>query len=85
MQQNINRSLKRYARMTGRDAPTDAELKRNLHKRVLAVEDAAFAKRSLSKRYNRHGVPGRAAASGAKSLSLKGKKNKGGKGQGQGA
>jgi len=91
LQQNINRSLKRHARMTGRDVPSNAELKRNIQKRMLAIEDAAPAKRSHSKRYNRHGVPSssRIAPSsdlpGAKTLGLKANKNGKGKGQGQAA
>ncbi|THH27412.1 hypothetical protein EUX98_g6771 [Antrodiella citrinella] len=86
LQQNINRSLKRFARMTGRDVPSDAELKRNIHKRLLAIDEAEFAKRaygkrSHSKRFNRHGIPTLrpTADTGGKSNGLKANKN----GQGQ--
>ncbi|KAG6832820.1 hypothetical protein H0H92_009439 [Tricholoma furcatifolium] len=52
-QQNVNRSYRRYARMTGRRQPTSEELHENLRKRVLAVE----GEEGLQKRYNRFGVP----------------------------
>ncbi|TCD63571.1 hypothetical protein EIP91_005210 [Steccherinum ochraceum] len=87
LQQNINRGLKRHARMTGRDAPSDLELRSNIQKRMLDYE--APAKRdALSKRYNRHGLPSgsrvvpSADILGAKANNLKGNK-KGGKGGGQ--
>ncbi|KAG5645562.1 hypothetical protein DXG03_005838 [Asterophora parasitica] len=51
-QQNINRSHRRFARMTGRSEPTSEELRSNLHKRVLAVS----GEEGLVKRYNRVGV-----------------------------
>jgi len=65
-QQNINRSQRRYARMTGRAEPTVEELTENLRRRMLSIEQAE----SLAKRYNRGGVPtrtpkARAAGSGA--------------------
>ncbi|KAK7690622.1 hypothetical protein QCA50_005721 [Cerrena zonata] len=34
LQQHINRGLKRGARMAGREAPSDLELRENLHKRM---------------------------------------------------
>ena len=79
LQQHINRGLKRHALMTGRHAPSDAELKRNIHKRMLAAENAAPASRSrLGKRFNRHGVPSsrptKADIAEAKALNLKGNK-----------
>ncbi|KAH0585064.1 putative aspartic-type endopeptidase CTSD [Termitomyces sp. J132] len=48
-QQNVNRSYRRYARMSGRREPSREELHENLRKRVLAVE----GEEGLSKRYNR--------------------------------
>ncbi|KAF9453437.1 acid protease [Macrolepiota fuliginosa MF-IS2] len=53
LQQHINRSSRRLARMTGRDEPTSEELTRHLEKRVIAVEGPE----GLEKRYNRQGVP----------------------------
>jgi len=50
LQQHINRGLKRHARMTGQDAPSDDELRANIHKRMY-VDDAV-----LSKRYSRIGT-----------------------------
>ncbi|KAG6861997.1 hypothetical protein C0995_008184 [Termitomyces sp. Mi166 len=77
-QQNINRSYRRYARMTGRREPSREELHENLRKRVLAVEgEEGLQKRynrfsgipkhpreneDLEKRYNRQGVPKSAKA-----------------------
>ncbi|KAH8100901.1 acid protease [Cristinia sonorae] len=77
LQQNINRGLRRHARMTGREAPSDTELKRNIHKRLLAIEEAELKKRGHEKRYNRHGVPKQRIQPspdlpGAKALHLKG-------------
>ncbi|KAK0193667.1 acid protease [Armillaria mellea] len=64
-QQNINRALRRLARMTGRQAPSDAELRRNLEKRVASLENDPIYKRyhrytppENSKRFNRDGVSG---------------------------
>lgn len=50
LQQHINRGLKRHARMTGRDAPSDLELRANLHKRLYIPASG----RPHAKRYNRH-------------------------------
>lgn len=52
LQQNINRSHRRYARMTGRELPSTSELHENLRRRVLAVE----GEQGLVKRYNRNGT-----------------------------
>lgn len=52
LQQHINRGLKRHARMTGRDAPSDHELRANIYKRVLTDDDPAL----LAKRYSRLGT-----------------------------
>ncbi|KAK0469910.1 acid protease [Desarmillaria tabescens] len=64
-QQNINRALRRLARMTGRQAPSDAELRRNLERRVASLENDPVFKRyhryippGNSKRFNREGVSG---------------------------
>jgi len=52
LQQHINRAHKRLARMKGRQLPSDHQLRRNIERRMLALEDSP-----LSKRFNRHGVP----------------------------
>ena len=57
LQQHINRSLKRYARMTGRAEPSARELEANLHKRLWLPEPGAVGSRvGPQKRYNRHGA-----------------------------
>jgi len=53
LQQHINRSNRRLARFTGREAPSELELRQNLERRVAALEDPA-----LAKRFNRSGVKG---------------------------
>jgi len=85
LQQNINRSHKRLARMTGRAEPSHEQLRSNLHKRLLSVSETEG---QLSKRFYRKnksaGVASFAAgniiatsnAKGAKEL--KGGKSKGG-------
>ena len=55
LQQNINRGIRRLARMTGRQAPSSSSLEQNLVKRVQAVEGTEV----LERRYNRMGVPRR--------------------------
>ncbi|KAF8222084.1 aspartic peptidase A1 [Tricholoma matsutake] len=79
-QQNINRSHRRYARMTGRTGPTTDELTVNLRKRLLSIEVAEV----LAKRFNRVGVPNtpntKAAGSGAALAVAMAKAEKGGKG-----
>ncbi|KAG6844956.1 hypothetical protein H0H87_002070 [Tephrocybe sp. NHM501043] len=57
-QQNINRSHRRYARMTGRREPSNEELHENLRKRVLSVE----GEEGLQRRYNRFVPPKERAA-----------------------
>jgi len=49
-QQNANRGLRRLARMTGREVPSDEELTRRLYKRIMSAE----GEEGLSKRFNRH-------------------------------
>jgi len=49
-QQNANRGLRRLARMTGREVPSDEELTRRLYKRIVSVE----GEEGLSKRAHRH-------------------------------
>ncbi|KAF8624544.1 hypothetical protein AX15_005847 [Amanita polypyramis BW_CC] len=68
LQQNINHAIRRWARLTGRSTPSDAELIQNLHRRILSVE----AGEGLFKRYNRMGVPSRKklGANSAKSTNL---------------
>jgi len=53
LQQHINRSRRRIARMTGREEPTVEEQRGHLERRVLAVEGPE----GLEKRFSRHGVP----------------------------
>ncbi|KAG7451050.1 aspartic peptidase A1 [Guyanagaster necrorhizus] len=62
-QQNLNRALRRLARMTGRQGPSDDELRRNLERRVASLENDPVYKRynrfippGNSKRFNREGV-----------------------------
>ncbi|KAG6854390.1 hypothetical protein C0991_007381 [Blastosporella zonata] len=52
-QQNVNRSHRRYARMTGRREPSREELHDNLRRRVLSVE----GEEGLQRRYNRFVMP----------------------------
>ncbi|KAI0806325.1 aspartic peptidase A1 [Irpex lacteus] len=56
LQQHINRGLKRHARMTARDGPSEHQLRENLAKR-LYIPEAGRPGSRLSKRYNRQGVP----------------------------
>ncbi|KAF9046830.1 aspartic peptidase A1 [Hymenopellis radicata] len=64
LQQHINRSVRRLARMTGNAVPTDDDLRRNLEKRVASLADDPLFKRynpyippALNeKRYNRAGT-----------------------------
>jgi len=73
-QQMINRSQRRYARMTGRAEPSVDELEYNLRKRVLAVE----GEEGLTKRYNRVGLHKNKAANlaGTNALIGGGRKNR---------
>ncbi|KJA26380.1 hypothetical protein HYPSUDRAFT_36694 [Hypholoma sublateritium FD-334 SS-4] len=90
LQQQINRGVRRLARMTGRAGPSDAELVANLERRVLAIEGPEGLERRynrmgvpssrdegtvLEKRFNRQGVPRRNQQRGIQSL----KKGKGGR------
>jgi hypothetical protein len=50
LQQNINRSHRRLARMTGRAEPSHEQLRSNLHKRLLSVSETEG---QLSKRFYR--------------------------------
>ncbi|KAI0649313.1 acid protease [Trametes meyenii] len=54
LQQHINRSLKRFARMKGRAAPSRRELEENIEKRMF-VPSGVLPSASLDKRYNRNG------------------------------
>ncbi|KAJ3853969.1 acid protease [Lentinula lateritia] len=51
LQQHINRAHKRLARMKRRQVPSDHQLRQNIERRMLALEED-----SLSKRFNRQGV-----------------------------
>ncbi|KAF8591109.1 aspartic peptidase A1 [Ramaria rubella] len=53
LQQQINRATRRLARMTGRTAPTDADLRARLDKRITLIGDAPLSrKNTIIKRYN---------------------------------
>ncbi|KAF4571485.1 peptidase A1 family protein [Pleurotus pulmonarius] len=52
LQQHINRSNRRLARMTGRAEPRQDEMVASLQKRLVSIEDTDV----LEKRYNRHGT-----------------------------
>lgn len=54
LQQHVNRGLKRFARMTGRDVPSELELRENLHKRLYIPPSGTGARHS--KRFDRHGA-----------------------------
>lgn len=49
LQQQINHGRQRLARMTGQEEPSAEELRANLHKRILSLEESGLA---LGKRYN---------------------------------
>ncbi|CAL1717130.1 unnamed protein product [Somion occarium] len=54
LQQHINRGLKRYAHMTGREAPSNLELRANIHKRMhISSTSPGSRKHAVNKRYNR--------------------------------
>lgn len=75
LQQHINRGLKRYARMTGREQPSKRELEENMEKR-LYLPASGPGSRKPAKRYNRHGAgKGSDLATGGKNK--KGKAAKG--------
>jgi hypothetical protein len=78
-QQNINRSYRRYARMTGRTQPTTDELTENLRKRMVSIEEIHMP----AKRFSRVGIPTtlntKTASSGA-TFAVADAKNKTGKG-----
>ncbi|TFK40258.1 aspartic peptidase A1 [Crucibulum laeve] len=65
LQQHINRGRRRVARMTGRAEPSSEHLKRELHKRVLAVEGPE----SLWKRYSRVGAGNKGSKTNGNALS----------------
>ena len=85
LQQNINRGIRRLARMSGREAPSTSTLEQNLVKRVQAVEGTEVLERRfnrmgtrlhrevLEKRFNRKGYR-RPKAKSESLISLKGKK-----------
>jgi len=54
LQQHINRGQKRLARMTGRQEPSDMELRDKLNKRMYLLEHGPGSRHG--KRYNRNGV-----------------------------
>ncbi|THH18129.1 hypothetical protein EW146_g2804 [Bondarzewia mesenterica] len=88
LQQYINRSQRRLARMTGRAGPSAEDLVAAIAKRVASVEQE-LERRSVDKRFNRNGFSGigkavNAAANNAKAkvgggniVAAKGKKGKG--------
>ncbi|EJD06630.1 acid protease [Fomitiporia mediterranea MF3/22] len=58
LQQHMNRGTKRLARMSGRAAPSELELRENIHKRMYipAGGRKPLAGKRTEKRYNRQGV-----------------------------
>ncbi|KAI0833254.1 acid protease [Trametes gibbosa] len=60
LQQHINRSVKRYARMTGRAAPTKREMAEKIAKRMFIPPGGR--PKAISKRYNRQGAKDKANA-----------------------
>ncbi|KAF9490810.1 acid protease [Pleurotus eryngii] len=64
LQQHINRSNRRLARMTGRAEPDQHEMVTSIQKRLVSIDDTDV----LEKRYNRHG----AKTQGVKGLKLVG-------------
>ncbi|KAJ3744093.1 acid protease [Lentinula detonsa] len=83
LQQHINRAHKRLARMKKREVPSDLQLRQNIERRMLALEESP-----LSKRFNRQGVKKNARSTNRIGLagaphsprSLELKKSKGGNG-----
>jgi len=61
LQQHINRSQRRFARMTGRQEPSDVELRSNLDKRMFLLPHGPPTSRP-SKRFNAKGTNGVPAA-----------------------
>lgn len=61
LQQHVNRGLKRLARMKGREAPSDLELRENIVKRMYIPVTGPGA-HSPQKRYNRKGTAVSAAS-----------------------
>ncbi|PPQ63842.1 hypothetical protein CVT24_009055 [Panaeolus cyanescens] len=59
LQQHINRSVRRLARMKRREAPSSRELEERLYKRVTSLQGEDGA---LERRYNRMGVPRRSSS-----------------------
>ena len=56
LQQHINRSVKRYARMKGRTPPTKREMEEKIAKRMFIPEGGRPKFNANSKRYNRKGA-----------------------------
>lgn len=75
MQQHMNRGYKRLARMTGRAAPSNEELRANIEKRM-----ALIGGETLGKRYNRKGNKALAEVQDLKANAKVGNTLKGGKG-----
>ena len=69
--------MKRHARMTRREAPSEHQLRENLAKRLYIPEGGRPGSRT--KRYNRHGVPK------PKAQAISAARVKGAKGKGKGA
>ncbi len=78
MQQHINRSQRRFAQMTGRDGPTDADLVSSLEKRLFLLPSDP---KQHGKRYNIGGTKHTITAPpdlSAASISTKAQTNEGG-------
>ena len=58
LQQHINRSHRRLARMTGRAGPSSEELVSSIAKRMAAADEDIRRRSVLETRYNRNGLGG---------------------------
>ncbi|KAI0077892.1 aspartic peptidase A1 [Panus rudis PR-1116 ss-1] len=87
LQQHINRGLKRYARMTGREAPSDLELRENIHKRMFVPATGPGSRKTKGKRFDRHGMnyPASPTASALNNKVNKAGKNNAAKSKNKGA
>ncbi|KAJ3483390.1 hypothetical protein NLI96_g6342 [Meripilus lineatus] len=73
LQQHVNRGLKRLARMTGREAPSDLELRENLNKRLYIPASGTGSRQS--KRFDRNGAGRRISTTNVAAKNRKAKGN----------
>jgi len=67
-QQHVNRGHRRLARMTGRQEPSEQELRERLRKRMYLLEHGPGSHKGPGKRYNRHGISHNDATSSGRVL-----------------